>query len=126
VSNSRIQKRNNQIWRRRACLDCGTTFTTHELAFLPDLFMVDKSGALTPFEPSKLLIDLSDALKHRQDRYVASRELTAIIINKFRSSIEDKPVLSARDIAKTTADTLRHFDKRGWQRFVADYAYLES
>jgi len=63
VINSRLQKRPNQVWRRRKCLECGATFTTHELAAYEGSWRVKSSSAgLQPFNKNKLFLSLYKSL----------------------------------------------------------------
>ena len=57
VTNSRLQKRNNQVWRRRQCLECKGVFTTHEAVDLSSALLIDKSGAPEPFISDLLFSD---------------------------------------------------------------------
>jgi transcriptional repressor NrdR len=62
VTNSRLQRRNNQVWRRRECLACQSVFTTHESVELESALSVSQNGRLTPFLPDLLLKELMMAL----------------------------------------------------------------
>ena len=120
VTNSRRQVRNNQIWRRRLCLVCGAVFTTHESIELESALFVEKNGRTTPFLPDLLLIELTRALKHRDDAYTAAREVLATIVKRLLA-LSQKPVFSASDVAKATTDVLKRFDRRAYQRYSADH-----
>src|SRR5579862_8809508 len=101
VTNSRLQKRNNQVWRRRQCVVCQAVFTTHESIELESALSVDKKGRSEPFLPDLLLKELMMSLNHRKDVY--------------------KPA----DISKTTAEVLKRFDKRAYLRYVSDHPSLQ-
>jgi transcriptional repressor NrdR len=124
VSNSRLQKRSNQVWRRRQCLVCGSVFTTHEVLELESALSVDKGGQLEAFMPDLLLKELHSALRDRKDVYAASREVLATIIQTLLR-LPQKPVFKPADISKTTAEVLKRFDKSAYLRYVADHPSLQ-
>jgi len=124
VINSRWQKRNNQVWRRRKCLACQSVFTTHEQIELESVIYVEHDGLSTSFLPDLLLSELMMALKHRKDVYTASRELMSIIVRRLLS-LPHKPLLKPADISKTTAGVLKRFDKQAYLRYVADHPSLQ-
>ena len=124
VINSRHQRRNNQVWRRRQCLVCGSVLTTHEAVELESALSVNVNGALRPFLPDLLLKELMMALQDRKDAYTASGEVLATIIRKLLA-LPQKPVYLPRDISKTTAEVLKRFDKQAYLRFVAEHPSLQ-
>lgn len=123
--NSRHQKRNNQVWRRRECLACQSVFTTHETVELANALSVDKQGWLSPFLPDLLLKELMLALQDRKDVYTASGEVLAIIVKKLLL-LPQKPVFKPQDISKTAGGVLKRFDKRAYLRFVAEHPSLQG
>ncbi|HVS78997.1 MAG TPA: hypothetical protein VHD84_01775 [Candidatus Saccharimonadales bacterium] len=125
VTNSRLQRRNNQVWRRRQCLVCGQVFTTHETVELQSALSVDKNGRTTAFLPDLLLKELMQALRDRKDVYTASREVLATVIQKLLA-LPQKPLYKPADISKTTAAVLKRFDKRAYLRYVAEHPSLQS
>jgi transcriptional repressor NrdR len=125
VTNSRLQKRNNQVWRRRECLACGSVFTTHESVELESALSVNAGGRLEPFLPDLLLKELMMAIKHREDAYTASRELLGTIVRKLLS-LPQKPVFSTTDITEVTAGILKRFDKRAYLRYLAEHPSLQG
>jgi transcriptional repressor NrdR len=124
VTNSRWQKRNNQVWRRRQCLACGAVFTTHEQIELESALSVEYNGQSTAFLPDLLLKDLMLALKDRKDAYTASREVLGVIVRKLLS-LPQKPLFEPQDISKSTAEVLKRFDKRAHLRYIADHPSLQ-
>lgn len=54
VTNSRPTKEGTQIWRRRKCISCHETFTTHEAIDLSHLIVLKKSGKTEMFSRIKL------------------------------------------------------------------------
>ena len=124
MTNSRLQKRNNQVWRRRQCLACQSVFTTHETVELESAISVERDGKPTPFLPDLLLKELMMALKDRKDVYTASREVLGTIVRKLLS-LPQKPLFKPEDISKTTADVLKRFDRRAYLRYQADHRSLQ-
>lgn len=124
VTNSRLQKRNNQVWRRRQCLTCQSVFTTHEQIELQSALSVTRNGRNEPFEPGLLLNELVVALSHRKDVYTASEELLGVIVRKLLT-LPQKPLFKPSDISKVTADVLKHFDRRAYLRYLADHPSLQ-
>jgi transcriptional repressor NrdR len=124
VINSRLQKRNNQVWRRRQCLVCGAVFTTHEQIELQSSLSVICDGRNTPFEPGLLRKELYEALSHRKDVYAASEELLGAIVRKLLA-LPQKPMFKTSDISKITGGILKRFDRRAYLRYLADHPSLQ-
>jgi transcriptional repressor NrdR len=125
VTNSRLQKRSNQVWRRRQCEVCKAVFTTHETIDMSQTLLVDSSGSQSPYLSDMLFVDLLQALDHRNDKFTAARELTSTITQKLLK-LSEKPSFKPKTISKTTAAVLKNFDKRAWLRYVAEHPSLQS
>jgi transcriptional repressor NrdR len=124
VTNSRLQRRNNQVWRRRECLVCQSVFTTHESVELESALSVSVNGQNTPFMPDLLLKELMLALQDRKDVYTASREVLGTIVRKLLA-LPQKPLYKPGDISKTTAEVLKRFDRRAYLRYLANHHSLQ-
>ena len=124
VTNSRWQKRNNQVWRRRECTACHAVFTSHEAFELESALSVSQNGRISPFMPDLLLKELMMALQDRNDVYTASREVMGTATAKLLT-LPQKPVFSPADISKTVSGVLRRFDKRAYLRYIADHPSLQ-
>lgn len=124
VTNSRLQRRNNQVWRRRQCLACQSVFTTHETVEYESALSVEQSGQISPFLPDLLLKDLMMAMQHRKDVYTASREVLGTIVRKMLS-LPQKPRFTPSDISKVTSEVLKRFDRRAYLRYLADHPSLQ-
>jgi transcriptional repressor NrdR len=125
VTNSRLQKRNNQVWRRRHCEACGAIFTTHESVDLSQTFLVDSRASPSPFLPDLLYTELLLAMQDRKDAYVAAREVTSTVVQKLLKH-PDKPLFKPTLISKTTSDVLKRFDKRSYLRYTAEHPSLQG
>ncbi len=111
VINSRLQKRPNQVWRRRKCQNCGAVFSTHELAAYDTAWRVKTAqGKLVPFNRNKLLISLYKSLEHRASALDDATALTDTIIGKLLAK-KLNGTLPAPEITKTTLEILKRLDK---------------
>lgn len=124
VANSRRQKRNNQVWRRRECRVCGAVFTSHEAIDLASALAVD-SGRPTPFISDMLFTEVLLALQDRKDCYLAAREVTSTVIRQLLKPPR-KPQIDPRQISTATAKVLKRLDKRAYLRFLAEHPSLQT
>lgn len=120
VVNSRLQKRNNQIWRRRQCLSCSAIVTTHEGVNLSSLLIVDIGSTPKPFLIDRLFTEVLLAMQDRKDCYMAAREVTNTIVAKLLKT-PGKPVYDTKQISKITAQVLKRFDRHVWLRYIAEH-----
>jgi transcriptional regulator NrdR family protein len=90
VINSRLQKRANQVWRRRQCKACKAVFTTLEAVELPLALFVDSRGRSEPFLPDKLYTEILLALQDHKDAYIAAREVSNTVIMQLLK-LPEKP-----------------------------------
>jgi len=111
VINSRLQKRPNQVWRRRKCVECAAIFSTHESVAYDAVWRVKKAdGMLVPFVRNKLFISLYKSLAHRPSAIDDATALTDTIMGQLLKSSPNGLLLvaSVRDTAHTV---LERFDK---------------
>lgn len=120
VINSRPQKRNNQIWRRRQCLSCGVIFTTHEGIDLSSLLIVEIGSKPRPFLVDKLFTEVLLAMQDHKNCYETARETTNTIVAKLLKT-PGKPVYDTRQISKITAQVLKRLDRHAWLRYLAEH-----
>lgn len=123
VTNSRHQKRNNHIWRRRKCLNCKSIFTTSEGVDISSALLVDKDGTLEPFLDDFLFTEILLALQDRKDAYRASREITNTVIQRLLI-LPEKPVFTPPTISKITGQTLKRFSGRAYLRYAVEHPSL--
>jgi len=109
VTNSRPQKRTNGVWRRRACLNCGTTFTSVETIELGGNISVKSKERLEAFKRDKLFASLHDSLRHRKTVLDDATALTDTIIYKLLPFM-DEAILEKQTIISVTSDCLHRFD----------------
>ena len=125
VTNSRKQKRNNQVWRRRQCKACHAVFTSHEVLDLSSALMVASGGSTKPFMTDMLFTEVLLALQDRKDCYSAAREVTSTVIGQLLKPPAE-PVIEAKQISQITAKVLKRLDKRAYLRYLAEHPSLQS
>lgn len=109
VTNSRLQKRSNSVWRRRACGSCGAIWTSLERIEYATIWRVRKDGHLLEFRPETLLISLYEALKHKKTADIDAKYIYDTVIAKLAA--KNTPELPAELITRTAHDILRRYDK---------------
>jgi len=124
VTNSRLQKRSNHVWRRRQCKACMAVFTTLEALDLPTSISIDSKGRSEPFLPDRLYTELLLAMQDRKDCYVAAREVTNTVIKELLK-LAERPLLQPRQVSETAAKVLKRFDGRAYLRYVAEHPSLQ-
>lgn len=111
VANSRPQKRSNSIWRRRKCLKCGATFTTHESLDLYGALVFQKNdGQLQPFSRDKLFVSIYESCRHRPNNLSDATHLTQTIIDRVLL-IAGPGTIKQNDLVSLVTTTLDNFDK---------------
>jgi transcriptional repressor NrdR len=125
VANSRWQRRNNQVWRRRQCLTCRAVFTTHEAIDLSSTLLVETGRQYKPFESDLLFTELLLALQDRKDCYQAAREATHAVIARLLK-LADKPLFKTTEISSASSGVLKSLDRRAWLRYSAEHPSLQA
>ena len=124
VVNSRPQKRNNQIWRRRQCQTCLAVFTSHEVIDTNAALMVQRRGlAAESFVADKLFTELLLALQSRRNCYEDAREVTTATVRELLK-LPSSPVFKPADISRVTAGILKRLDKQAYLRYQAEHPSL--
>ena len=118
VTNSRHQKRLNQVWRRRKCLNCGAIFSTTEGANTSQALSVLKKNGLEPFSRDTLFISVYDSLRHRKTVLDDATALTSTIISTLTPLATDA-VIDRDVIATVTTTVLGRFDKPAASHYQA-------
>jgi len=119
VINSRLQKRPNQVWRRRKCLACEAIFSTHEAAAYDAAWRVKTAdGRLIPFVRNKLFISLYKSLEHRSSALDDATALTDTIMGRLLKATQNGAV-DAKTIASTAHGVLKRFDKAAAVHYLA-------
>lgn len=111
VFNSRLQKKRNQVWRRRKCATCGTAFTTIEVPeYSGSVAVRDKEGRLAPFSRDKLLFSLHASLQHRVTAISDATALTDTVISRLLAQAQ-RSIVEDTSIINTAYIVLARFDK---------------
>ncbi len=118
VINSRLQKKANQVWRRRQCVLCKAVFTTLEGVDVAQALRVRKGKRSEPFSRDALLLSVYDSLRHRKTATADATALTGTILGHLYPFIKNAS-LERYEIVKTTIETLRHFDAAAATHYAA-------
>lgn len=110
VTNSRHQRRTNEIWRRRNCMDCGSIFTTYEAVELTRTIVVQYSPSrMEPFERDRLFAAVYDSCRHQPKAISNATALTQTIISQLLAAAVDGVIQRAAIVAVCT-EVLNRFD----------------
>jgi transcriptional regulator NrdR family protein len=121
VINSRSQKKLNQTWRRRECLNCRAVVTSVEGVNLPtSVLFIRNQGVSEPFQRDILFISVYESLLHRNDAVVAATALTSTVLSKLMDQIEQAG-LQRQNVIQTTTEVLKRFDKAAAVHYQAYY-----
>jgi transcriptional repressor NrdR len=111
VTNSRLQKRSNHVWRRRYCETCGTIFSTLEIPDYAVTWLVKGSdGRHLPYLRDKLFLSLYNSCQHRPTAVRDATELTDTIMRQLAGHVSGS-VLLADQIRITAQTALDRFDQ---------------
>jgi transcriptional regulator NrdR family protein len=113
VINSRLQKKVNQVWRRRRCLQCLAVFSTHEAVDYRTSWLVGTGApgeTQNPFNRDKLFVSIYRSCKHRKDPLTDAGALTQTVVAKLRERSE-QAVIHTHAIRELVLVTLNRFDK---------------
>lgn len=125
VTNSRPQKRLNQIWRRRKCLNCKSIFTTNESLEANLALRVLKDDELLPFNRDVLFLSIYESCKHRPKAIEEAHSLTNTIISKLTPQA-NKAVIDRAQIINTAQKVLKNFDKAAFIHYGAYHLFPDQ
>jgi transcriptional repressor NrdR len=109
VTNSRLLKRSNSVWRRRQCMECGAIWTTTELMKGSVTFKVMRNEDLVDFRPEILLISLYECLKHRKTPETDAQYVFETVLGNLGQTNE--PIYTTQLIAGHAYKVLKNYDK---------------
>ncbi|HEX6416779.1 MAG TPA: hypothetical protein VFZ62_04620 [Candidatus Saccharimonadales bacterium] len=125
VSNSRPNKKQPLIWRRRRCSHCGTTFTTYERPSLSDNKPVHRpDGTSDVFNLGKLIVSISRAFTHTPSEAGKNSLWLAQTIEDTLST--QYKTISVEDIEVVTHQTLKRFDELAAVQYAAQHRLIVS
>lgn len=127
VKNSRLQRRNNTVWRRRACLACGIVFTTVERPDLFEAFAVSgpDTRKIEPFNRDRLFLSIYESCKHRADALDEAAALTQTVINGLRA-VQRDGVISRQSIAQQAHLVLKRYDNTAATFYAAYHSFEKN
>jgi transcriptional repressor NrdR len=119
VINSRMQKRNNTVWRRRKCRVCQAIFSSREETQYNAVWLIKtKDAQLSPFLRDKLFLSLYRSCQHRssslKDAAALAETVTANLIGRT-----DSGVLDSLTIKQAAQVALNRFDKAASTHYAA-------
>lgn len=119
VSNSRPTRGLAQIWRRRHCFSCGSSFTTHEVVDLSHLVVVKKSGKSEMFSRVKLYSGIYGATigSRTPNRENVVEKLTREVEREILYTRKKK--ITSSEIADIVLSKLRRGHTATFLRFLA-------
>lgn len=125
VNNSRPNKKQPQVWRRRTCKKCLATFTTYERPSLADNMPISLAdGSTNTFNLGKLILSIAKAFTHSpNDAQYNSLWLAQTVEDTL--STEHKQ-LTVEDIAATTHHILKKFDELAAVQYAAQHQLISS
>lgn len=124
VIDSRLSGDNDQIRRRRECLECQERFTTYENAELNLPRVVKSDGSREPFSEKKLLAGLQKALEKRpvamDDVHLSMSRL------KHRTLVAGEREVPSRKLGEWVMEELLKLDHVAYIRFASVYLSFED
>jgi transcriptional regulator NrdR family protein len=113
VTNSRHQRRSNQVWRRRKCEDCNAVLTTIEsFDYSKGLMLQTPTNKLIPFKKEKLFLSIYKSCEHRKNALDDATALTQTVLTKVvQPGSRLAGQLPIHLLASTVFETLKNFDK---------------
>lgn len=124
VIDSRLVSENNQIRRRRECINCKERFTTYETAELVLPRVVKNDGRRSPFDENKLRLGMVKALEKRPISVETVDAAVSRIIHKLRSSGEKE--INSNFIGELVMRELLTIDQVAYVRFASVYRSFED
>ena len=113
VVNSRLQKRRNQVWRRRKCLSCEAIFTSEEKIEYKAAWVIyhPSDGRFESFQRDKLFLSLYDCLKHRAGPREDAAALTETVISKLPAHVMESVTVHRDALVRVANVALNRFDR---------------
>ncbi len=105
--------------RRRECASCGRRFTTYEVVEKPSLMVYKKDGSFEPFDRTKLVKGLQNAIKKRPVSVEQMNELVDNIENSYANAMLTETTTS--EIGDMVLKGLKDLDHVAYVRFASVY-----
>jgi transcriptional regulator NrdR family protein len=120
VTNSRLQKRTNQVWRRRQCNSCQAIFSSLErIVYEGGLMVQNSTSHITPLQRDKLFLDIYDACRHRPNAISDATALTDTVLSKLLALRASQGLIQRDILVKITDSALKQFDRSAHVHYLA-------
>ena len=125
VANSRPNKNQPLVWRRRSCPQCGAVFTTTERPSLAHTQTVHlPSGEAVRFNLGKLIVSLSRAFQHNPaDAELATLDLAQTIEMALATELK---TITPEDIEVIAHQVLKRYDELAAMQYAAQHQLITS
>lgn len=124
VTNSRPNKKEPLVWRRRHCANCNTTFTTRERPSLADNKKVTSKDNNKEFNLGKLTLSIAKAFTHSsKDAQYNSLWLAQSVEDQLSTQREN---ITPEDISAITHMVLKRFDELAAVQYAAQHGLITS
>ena len=105
--------------RRRECPKCGRRFTTYEVVEKPLLMVYKKDGSFEPFDRTKLIKGLQNAIKKRPVSVEQVTNLVDDIENTYANKMQTETTTG--EIGDMVLNGLKKLDHVAYVRFASVY-----
>lgn len=125
VVNSRPNKKQPQVWRRRNCSNCHTTFTTYERPSLADNKPITlPDGSTDTFNLGKLILSITKAFTHSP----VDAEYNALWLAQTVEDVlsTERQTITPEDIEATAHQVLKKFDELAAVQYAAQHQLISS
>lgn len=116
-----------RIRRRRECTRCGKRFTTFEITEKPLLMVQKKDGSFEPFDRSKLIRGIYNAIKKRPINVFQVNQIVDNVENYYANELINQATTG--EIGDMVLEQLKEIDAVAYIRFASvykDFADVES
>jgi len=125
VTNSRPNKKQPVVWRRRHCTACGTTFTTRERPALAENKKIQRpDGTLEIFNLGKLVLSIAKSFSHSPKEAEYSSIWLAQTVEDTLST--QRETIITDDIEAATHQVLKNFDELAAVQYAAQHHLISS
>lgn len=125
VTNSRSRKNQPQVWRRRHCPVCMTTFTTYERPSLSENKIIHlRNGKVERFNLGRLLLSIARSLSHSPNDAKNQSFYLAQTVEDTLSS--QRETITPDDITATTHQVLKRFDEAAAMQYAIQHNLITS
>lgn len=124
VVDSRLVGDNDQVRRRRECMECEERFTTYETAELNLPRIIKGDGSREPFSDAKLQSGFQKALEKRPVSVEHIDEAVARVKHRCLGAGERE--IDSRQVGEWVMEELRKLDQVAYIRFASVYRRFED